>query len=107
MNIGTAGDSLSLARVMAAMLIGGAGLGGIGYLFDLAIGPAITMSGWWTVFSSGGVCLAGMVQAAREFTVPQPAERRAVAAEARARAAAEAADEAEATPEAAPPASTV
>jgi len=93
MNIGTPGDSLSLARVVAAMIVGGAALAGIGYLFDLAIGPAIAMSGWWTVFGTGGICLAGMLQAAREFTVPQPAERRAVAAEMRAKARAEAAAE--------------
>lgn len=103
MKIGTAGDSLSLARVMAAMLIGGAGLAGIGYLFDLAVGPAIGMSGWWTVFGTGGVCLAGMVQAAREFSVPQPAERRVVAAEAHAHAAAEAKADADAAPPAANP----
>ena len=86
MNIGTPGDSLSLARVFVAMIVGGAALSGIGYLFDLAVGPAIAMSGWWTVFGTGGICFAGMLQAAREFTVPQPAERRAVAAEARAKA---------------------
>jgi hypothetical protein len=86
MKIGTAGDSLSLARVVAAMIVGGAALAGIGYLFDLVIGPAVAMSGWWTVFGAGGICLAGMLQAAREFTVPQPAERRAVAAEMRANA---------------------
>ena len=96
MNIGTPGDSLSLARVFVAMFVGGAALSGIGYLFDLAVGPAIAMSGWWTVFGTGGICFAGMFQAAREFTVPQPAERRAVAAEARAKAQAQAASETEA-----------
>jgi hypothetical protein len=88
MKIGEAGDSLSLVRVLAAMVVCGAALAGIGYLFDLIVGPAIAMSGWWTVFCTGGIILGGMLQAAREFTVPQPAERRALAAEARARAAA-------------------
>jgi len=90
MKIGEAGDGLSLVRVLAAMVIFGAALSGIGYLFDLIVGPAIDMSGWWTVFGTGGFILGGMVQAAREFAVPQPAERRALAAEARARAASEA-----------------
>jgi hypothetical protein len=90
MKIGVAGDSLSLARVLAAMVVCGAALAGIGYLFDLIVGPAIAMSGWWTVFCAGGIILGGMLQAAREFTVPQPAERRVLAAEARARAASEA-----------------
>src|SRR4051794_3147476 len=85
MKIGEAGDSLSLVRVIGAMVVGGAALAGIGYLFDLIVGPAIAMSGWWTVFCSGGIILGGMIQAAREFAVPQPAERRAVAAELRAR----------------------
>jgi hypothetical protein len=85
MKIGEAGDSLSLVRVFAAMLIAAAALAGIGYLFDLVVGPAIGMSGWWTVFCTGGLILGGMVQATREFAVPQPAERRALAAEARAR----------------------
>lgn len=88
MKLGVAGDSLSLARVFAAMVVGGAALSGIGYLFDLVIGPSIAMSGWWTVFGSGGIILGGMIQAAREFAVPQPAERRALAAEAAARRAA-------------------
>ena len=92
MKIGEAGDSLSLARVIGAMVVGAVALAGIGYLFDLIVGPAIGMSGWWTVFCTGGIILGGMVQAAREFAVPQPAERRALAAEARARAQAEAAD---------------
>jgi hypothetical protein len=51
------------------------------------------MSGWWTVFGSGGIILGGMLQAAREFAVPQPAERRALAAERRARRAARPATE--------------
>ena len=93
MKIGEAGDSLSLVRVIAAMIVGSVVLGGIGYVFDLVVGPMIQMSGWWTVFGSGGFILGGMLQAAREFTVPQPAERRAVAAEVRARQAAEAASE--------------
>ncbi|MFN8634372.1 MAG: hypothetical protein U0893_11000 [Chloroflexota bacterium] len=88
MKIGVAGDSLSLARVFAAMAVGGAALAGIGYLFDLVVGPSIAMSGWWTVFGSGGIILGGMIQATREFAVPQPAERRALAAEAAARRAA-------------------
>jgi len=95
MNIGTPGDNLSLARVFIAMMVGGAALAGIGYLFDLVVGPAIAMSGWWTVFGTGGICFAGMIQAAREFTVPQPAERKAVAAEARAKAREQADAEAE------------
>jgi hypothetical protein len=95
MKIGEAGDSLSLVRVIAAMIVGGAALAGIGYLFDLVVGPTINMSGWWTVFCTGGIILGGMIQAAREFAVPRPAERRAVAAEARAReAAAPSADQA-------------
>jgi hypothetical protein len=93
MKIGVAGDGLSLVRVFAAMALGGAALAGLGYLFDLVVGPAISMSGWWTVFGSGGIILGGMLQATREFAVPQPAERRALAAERRAaRAAAAEAD---------------
>ena len=110
MKIGEAGDSLSLVRVIGAMVVAGAALAGIGYLFDLIVGPAIGMSGWWTVFCTGGIILGGMIQAAREFVVPQPAERQAVAAEARAR---EQADAQNATPtadaastESAAPAST-
>src|SRR3954465_9422048 len=91
MKIGEAGDSLSLVRVLAAMIVGGAALAGIGYLFDLIVGPSISMSGWGTVFASGGIILGGMIQATREFAVPQPAERRALAAERRARAQAAAA----------------
>ncbi len=90
MKIGEAGDSLSLVRVIGAMVVAGAALAGIGYLFDVIVGPAIGMSGWWTVFATGGFILGGMVQATREFAVPQPAERRAVAAEAQAREQAEA-----------------
>jgi len=90
MKIGEAGDGLSLVRVLAAMVVCGAALAGVGYLFDLVVGPAISMSGWWTVFCAGGIILGGMIQAAREFAVPQPAERRALAAERRARAQAEA-----------------
>src|SRR3954469_17524850 len=97
MKIGTAGDGLSLVRVLAAMVVCAAALAGLGYLFDLIIGPAISMSGWWTVFGAGGFILGGLVQAAREFAVPQPFERRALAAEARARRATEAAESAEAT----------
>jgi len=82
MKIGEAGDSLSLARVFAAMIVGGAALAGIGYLFDLIVGPAIGMSGWLTVFCAGGIILGGMIQATREFAVPQLAERRALRAEA-------------------------
>jgi len=80
MKIGEAGDSLSLVRVIGAMVVAGAALAGIGYLFDLIVGPAIGMSGWWTVFGTGGFILGGMIQATREFAVPQPAERRALAA---------------------------
>jgi hypothetical protein len=90
MKIGEAGDGLSLVRVLAAMVVCGAALAGVGYLLDLVVGPAISMSGWWTVFCAGGIILGGMIQAAREFAVPQPAERRALAAERRARAQAEA-----------------
>jgi hypothetical protein len=93
MKIGQPGDSLSLVRVLAAMVVCGAALAGLGYLFDLIVGPAISMSGWWTVFGSGGVILGGMIQATREFAVPQVPERRALAAEARARAASEAPSE--------------
>jgi hypothetical protein len=102
MKIGQPGDSLSLVRVLAAMVVCGAALAGLGYLFDLIVGPAISMSGWWTVFGSGGIILGGMIQAAREFAVPQPAERRALAAERRARAASEArTDESARTPDSA------
>ena len=90
MKIGEAGDSLSLARVIGAMVVAGAALSGIGYLFDLIVGPAIGMSGWWTVFCTGGFILGGMIQATREFAVPQPAERREVAARIQAREQAEA-----------------
>jgi len=83
--IGQAGDRLSLARVFGVMFAGGILLGLVGYLFDLIVGPAISMSGWWTVFASGGIIAGAMVQAAREFAVPQPAERRAIGAELRAR----------------------
>lgn len=100
MKLGQPGDNLSLVRVLAAMVVGGAALAGLGYVFDLIIGPAISMSGWWTVFGSGGFILGGMIQAAREFAVPQPAERRALAAERRARAASEAqADESAQAPD--------
>jgi len=99
MKIGQPGDRLSLVRVLAAMVVGGAALAGIGYLFDLIVGPAISMSGWWTVFCAGGIILGGMIQATREFAVPQPAERRALAAEARARAQAAAQTEAPEVPE--------
>jgi hypothetical protein len=90
MKIGEAGDNLSLVRVILAMLVGAIVLGGIGYGFDRAVGPAINMDGWWTVFASGGLILGGMLQAAREWAVPQPAERREVAARLRAREEAEA-----------------
>jgi hypothetical protein len=90
MKIGEAGDNLSLVRVILAMLVGAIVLGGVGYAFDLVVGPAIRMSGWWTVFATGGLILGGMLQAAREFTVPQPAERREVAARLRAQQEAEA-----------------
>ena len=85
MNIGVAGDGLSLARVIIAMVVGTVVLGVAGYLFDRAIGPMIAMSGWWTVTGSLGFILGGMFQAAREWAVPQPAERRAVAARLRER----------------------
>lgn len=85
MKIGQAGDRLSLARVFGAILAGGVLLGLVGYLFDLIVGPAIRMNGWWTVFAAGGVIIGAMVQCAREFAVPQPAERRAIQAELRAR----------------------
>jgi hypothetical protein len=88
MKIGQPGDRLSLARVFAAMVGGALLLGAVSYLFDLAIGPAIGMTGWWTVFAHGGLILGAMLQAVREFATPQPAERRAVAAELRAREAA-------------------
>lgn len=94
MKIGEAGDGLSLARVVLAMAAGAIVFGAAGTLFDRAVGPMIAMNGWWTVFASGGFILGGMVQAAREWSVPQPAERRAVAARVRAREAAEAAAEA-------------
>jgi len=74
--IGQPGDRLSLARVFGAMLAGGVLLGIVGYLFDLIVGPAIAMNGWWTVFASGGIILGAMIQATREFAVPQPTESR-------------------------------
>jgi hypothetical protein len=77
--IGEPGDKLSLARVFAAMLVGGLLLGLVGYIFDLVIGPLIAMSGWWTVFAAGGVILGAMIQVTREFAVPSPAEREAIA----------------------------
>jgi hypothetical protein len=89
MKIGVAGDGLSLARVIIAMVVGAFVLGVAGYLFDRVIGPLIAMSGWWTVTGSLGFILGGMFQAAREWAVPQPAERRAVAARLREREAAE------------------
>jgi hypothetical protein len=96
MKIGVAGDGLSLARVIIAMVVGAVVLGVAGYLFDRAIGPMIAMNGWWTVTGSLGFILGGMFQAAREWAVPQPAERRAVAARIREREAAAAQAEAEA-----------
>src|SRR5215210_9259107 len=102
MKIGEAGDGLSLVRVLAAMVVCGAALAGVGYLFDLVVGPAISMSGWWTVFCAGGLILGGMLQASREFAVPQPAERRVVAAERRAREQAEVRADEQAQPPAAP-----
>jgi len=83
--LGQPGDRLSLARVFAAMLVGGLLLGLVGYLFDLVIGPLIGMSGWWTVFGSGGIILGAAIQVNREFAVPAPAERAAVAVRLRAR----------------------
>ena len=102
MKIGEAGDSLSLVRVIGAMIVAGAALSGIGYLFDLIVGPAIGMSGWWTVFGTGGLILGGMIQATREFAVPQPAERRALAAAAAAAAAREQAEAETSAPAAGP-----
>jgi hypothetical protein len=98
MKIGVAGDSLSLARVIAATIVGGVALAGLGYLIDLVVGPSIAMSGWWTVFAAGGIILGGMIQATREFAVPQPAERQAVAAELRAKRAAEQSETADSEP---------
>ena len=85
MRIGQAGDRWSLARAFAAMLLGGGVLGAVGYLFDLVVGPLIGMGGWWTVFFTGGLIVGVMRQGVREFAVPLPAERKAVAAELRAR----------------------
>ena len=85
MRIGQPGDRWSLARVFAALLLGGAILGALGYLFDLVVGPLIGMSGWWTVFFTGGLIVGAMLQGVREFAVPLPAERGAVATEVRAR----------------------
>ncbi len=82
MRIGTPGDRWSLARVFGAMVAGGALLGAVGYLFDLAIGPSIDMGGWWTVFFHGGVIVGAMAQAVREFATPSPAERAMLAREA-------------------------
>jgi hypothetical protein len=77
--LGEPGDRLSLARVFGAMIAGGVLLGLVGYIFDLVVGPAIGMGGWWTVFASGGVILGAMIQVNREFSVPGPTEREAVA----------------------------
>lgn len=96
MKIGRPGDSLSLPRVLAAMVLGGVVLGAVGYLFDLLAGPLIGMSGWWTVFGSGGIILGGMLQAVREFAVPSPEEQEELREEAAAREAAVAAHETEA-----------
>ena len=85
MKIGQPGDRLSLARVFAAMLVGGVVLGVVGFFFDLVVSPAINMGGWWTVFASSGVILGAMMQVVREYAVPQPAEQAALAAEAQAR----------------------
>ena len=92
MRIGQPGDRLSLARVFAAMLVGAVALGAVGYLFDLVVGPLIGMHGWWTVFCSGGLIAGAVLQGVREFAVPLPAEREAVAAELRAREARDAAE---------------
>jgi hypothetical protein len=83
--LGEPGDGLSLARVFGAIVVGGVVLGLVGYIFDLVVGPAIAMGGWWTVFGAGGVILGAMIQAAREFAVPAPAEHEAVARAVRAR----------------------
>ncbi len=93
MRIGTPGDRWSLARVFGAMVAGGALLGAVGYLFDLAIGPSIDMGGWWTVFFHGGVIAGAMAQAVREFATPSPSERDMLAREARDRAGAAASAE--------------
>jgi hypothetical protein len=82
--LGEPGDSLSLARVFGAIVVGGVVLGLVGYIFDLVVGPSIAMGGWWTVFASGGVILGAMIQVTREFAVPAPAEREAVAVRLRA-----------------------
>ncbi|MCC6174374.1 MAG: hypothetical protein IT305_03630 [Chloroflexi bacterium] len=89
MNIGEAGDRWSLARVVVAALAVGVVLGALGYVFDLVAGPTIGMSGWWTVCFFGGIILGAAKQGVREFAVPRPEERAALAAEARAAAAAE------------------
>ena len=87
MKVGQPGDRWSLARVVAAMVVGGILLGAVGYVFDLVVGPAIGQGGWWTVFFHGGLIAGATAQAVREFATPTPAEREAVAAEARASAA--------------------
>ena len=74
--------------MFAAMVGGGVALGAAGYLFDLVVGPLIGMDGWWTVFFTGGLIVGAVLQGVREFAVPLPAEREAVAAEVRAREAA-------------------
>ncbi|MDP8923643.1 MAG: hypothetical protein M3O34_12280 [Chloroflexota bacterium] len=92
MPIGQPGDRFSLARVFVAMVLGGVVLGAAGYLFDLVVGRLIGMGGWWTVFFHGGLIVGAAAQGLREFATPRPAEREALAAEARARATAGPAD---------------
>ena len=84
--------------MFAAMVVGAVVLGAVGYLFDLVVGPLIGMSGWWTVFFSGGLIVGATLQGVREFAVPLPAERAAVAAELRAREAAGASETGSAHP---------
>ena len=70
--LGTPGDRWALARVFGAMIVGAIVAGLVGYLFDLAVGPLIGQSGWWTVFASGGLIAGAALQAVREFTNPLP-----------------------------------
>ena len=75
--------------MLAAMVGGGLIFGAVGYAFDLVVGPLIGMNGWWTVFFNGGLIVGAMLQGVREFAIPLPAERAALAAEGRAHAARE------------------
>ena len=68
--LGYPADRWSLARVYAAMLVGGAVGGALGYVVDLVIGSLLDQGGWWTVFAFGGAIVGTTAQAVREFGPP-------------------------------------